>query len=224
MVFPSVIAIDGPVASGKTTVGRALAARQGFRFVDTGLMYRAVTYMTLARGIPETDTVAVGDLAATVHLEIRQDPNGMDRVEADGINVTGSLRTSEVETAVSVISQIPKVRKALVAQQRRMAEEAGVVMVGRDIGTEVLPGSAKIYLEASAQERARRRFDELGHAGVQVNKSDVEANLALRDKLDSEREIGALRLAPGAVLVNTEGLTVEQVVEKIEGLLGPSKR
>ena len=217
---PSVIAIDGPVASGKTTVGRALAARLGYRFVDTGLMYRALTLVALRRGIDPTDGAALGELAVETEIGIVTGPGGATQVQADGADVTADLRTAAVEGAVSVVAQVPAVRHAMVAQQQRIAEGGNVVMVGRDIGTKVLPEATKVFLTASPAERARRRHGELEASGSPPSLEDVRKSLALRDTLDSERAEGPLRVADDALLVETEGLAVDAVVDAVVARIG----
>ncbi len=214
------IAIDGPVASGKTTVGRALAARLGYRFVDTGLMYRALTLVALRRGIDATDGAALGKLAAETEIGILSGPGGGTQVHADGGDVTADLRTAEVEAAVSLIAQVPAVRHAMVAQQQRIAEGGNVVMVGRDIGTKVLPNATKVFLTAPPAERARRRLVELEAGGNAPSLEEVRENLALRDALDSERTEGPLRVADDAVLIETEGLAVQAVVDAVVSRIG----
>ena len=215
MPIPSVIAIDGPVASGKTTVGRQLAARLGYQFVDTGLMYRALTLVALRRGIDPRDEIALGELAAETVISMVKGSHGATKVHADGGDVTSALRTAEVEGAVSVVAQVAAVRSALVVQQQRIADGGSVVMVGRDIGTVVLPHATKVFLTASPAERARRRHAELEASGSAASMKDVRENLALRDTLDSERAEGPLRVADGAVLVETEGLTIDEVVDAV---------
>ncbi len=215
MPIPSVIAIDGPVASGKTTVGRQLAARLGYRFVDTGLMYRALTLIALRRGIDPRNEIALGELAAETEISMVKGSHGATKVHADGGDVTSALRTAEVEGAVSVVAQVAAVRSALVVQQQRIADGGSVVMVGRDIGTVVLPRATKVFLTASPAERARRRHAELEASGSAASMKDVRENLALRDTLDSERAEGPLRVADSAVLVETEGLTIDEVVDAV---------
>ena len=217
---PSVIAIDGPVASGKTTVGRELAARLGYRFVDTGLMYRALTLVALRRGIDPRDGAALGRLAAEIEISIVAGPGGATQVHADGGDVTADLRTAEVEGAVSVVSQVAAVRHAMVAQQQRIAEGGNVVMVGRDIGTKVLPDATKVFLTASPAERARRRHVELEAGGNAPSLEEVRENLALRDALDSERAEGPLRVADDAVLIETDGLAIDAVVDAVVSRIG----
>ena len=214
------IAIDGPVASGKTAVGRALAVRLGYRFVDTGLMYRALTLVALRNGINPRDGTALGKLAAETEISIVTGPGGTAHVQAGGGEVTDALRTAEVDGAVSLVSQIPAVRHAMVAQQRRIAEGGSVVMVGRDIGTKVLPEAAKVYLTASPAERARRRHAELEATGSALPLGDVLENLTLRDTLDAQRAEGPLRMADDAVLVETEGLEIDDVVDAVVSRIG----
>ena len=177
MTFPSVIAIDGPVASGKTTVGKALASRLGYRFIDTGMMYRACTLLALRAGIDPDDEVELGKLAGVISLRFVTSPDG-DRLLANGEDITDDLRTPEVQAAVSSVASVSEVRTSMVAQQQRMAEYGEVVMVGRDIGTKVLPDAAKLYLDASVSERIRRRSaEEQGRATIE----DVRANIEHRD-------------------------------------------
>ena len=217
-VTATTIALDGPVASGKTTVGRALARRMGYRFVDTGLMYRAVTVEVLARGVRPDDADAAGAIAEAIAIEIGDDG---EQVTVDGRLVTEELRSESVGRGVSFVARASRVRRALVARQREMAAGGGVVMVGRDIGTVVLPSAAKVYLNASPEVRAERRRAELAAAGSGVSERDVRVELELRDTLDSERDDSPLRTAQGAVVIDTEGLGIEGVVDRIvEALAG----
>ena len=215
MTFPSVIAIDGPVASGKTTIGKALAARLGYRFIDTGMMYRACTLLALRAGIDPEDTVRVGNLAQAAKLRFVASPDG-DRLLVGDEDVTDNLRTPAVEDAVSSVARISEVRRAMVAQQQQMAEAGEVVMVGRDIGTKVLPNAAKLYLDASVAERVRRRSAEEQGNAVE----DVRANVEHRDRVDSEREDSPLRAADDAITVETDELDVAGVTERVLQLLG----
>ena len=214
MPLPLVIAIDGPVASGKTVVGRALAHRLNYRFIDTGLMYRAITALALERGISPEDEAALGELAEASSVTIEAD--GPSRVLAGGADVTSRLRLPEVEQAVSYVSRVGRVRRAMVAQQRGMAAEGRVVMVGRDIGTHVLPDApAKVYLEASREERGRRRHKEIAETGGSTPLQHVLANLELRDTMDSQRAEAPLRVAEDAMRLKTDGMSVDQVVERL---------
>ena len=214
MSLPTLIAIDGAVASGKTAVGRELAQRLGYRFVDTGLMYRAITWLALQQQIPLDDEIALERLAQ--ETVITMEANGQTRVRASGNDVTSHLHLPEVEEAVSLVSRVAGVRRALVAQQRVMAEEGPLVMVGRDIGTHVFPDApAKLFLLASKEERGRRRYRDLQAAGLSTSYEEVLANLELRDTLDSQRTYAPLRPAEDAVQVPTEGLSVDGVVRRV---------
>ena len=173
MTFPSVIAIDGPVASGKTSVGKALASLLGYRFVDTGMMYRACTLMALRAGIDPDDQVNLGIMAEATSLQFVASPDG-DRLLANGEDVTDDLRTPEVQEAVSLVAAVSEVRVAMVSEQQHIAEDGRVIMVGRDIGTKVLPHAVKLYLDASVAERVRRRFVE--EQGT-MSAEDVRANV-----------------------------------------------
>lgn len=212
---PSVIAIDGPVASGKSAVGQELARRLGYRFVDTGLMYRACTLLAVREGVDIEDAAALTHLAESVDMALVPSPAGQ-RLLANGEDVTDGLRAPIVEDAVSQVSQVPGVRRSMVAQQQRMAVEGSVVMVGRDIGTTVLPAAAKIFLEASIEERVRRRLAEQSGTAVEAQ---VRAGLELRDRLDSGRADSPLRPANDAVRLNTDELDVDGVVDRALQLL-----
>ncbi len=214
MSHPSVIAIDGPVASGKTVVGRALARRLGYRFIDTGLMYRAITALALEKGVSPEDEAGLGRLARETVISMEGD--GPVRVLAGAVDITSRLHLPKVEQAVSYVSRVAEVRHAMVAQQRRLAAEGRVVMVGRDIGTHVLPDApAKVFLLASPEERAGRRHREMAAASRPVPLEEVVANLELRDTLDSQRAQAPLRAAEDALQFHTDGLSVEQVVERL---------
>ncbi len=217
----NVIAIDGPVASGKTTVGRALAKRLGYRFLDTGLMYRAATLMALRRGVALDDPMALGSLAHALQIEIvPSTADAEERILVDGEDVTADLRSSRVEDAVSLVARVTEVRKAMVVQQQRMAAEGRIVMVGRDIGTKVVPTAAKVFLDATPNERARRRLEELKARGEKTTMAAVRANLDLRDQLDTERTDSPLMAAADAVHVKTEGLSPDDVVDRITRIVG----
>ena len=214
MARPTAIAIDGPVASGKTVVGQLVAGRLGHRFLDTGVMYRAVTWVALDRGVDLAKEKDLGELAMGVEMRL----DG-ERLLVDGRDVTEHLRAPEVEQAVSLVASVPKVREALVAQQRAIAREDPIVMVGRDIGTVVLPDAPiKVYLNASVGVRAQRRHRELQRDGVTVDYGQVEGELIRRDTIDSERADSPLRPAEDAVQIDTDDLEVQDVAQKVVDL------
>ena len=213
----STIAIDGPGAVGKTTVGRMLSDRIGFLFIDTGVMYRAVTAVAIQRDVDTDDEDAVTGLARSVDIRITGGPGpGSQRVIVDGSDVTDSIRSQAVDRRVSAISSYSGVREEMVDQQRALASRDGVVMVGRDIGTVVLPDAKlKIYLTASAEARARRRYAELGNANSDVSFDSVLQALERRDMTDSERAHSPLKPALDSIIVDTSHLTADQVVDRI---------
>ncbi len=214
MAYVSVIAIDGPVASGKTAVGRLLSQRLGYRFLDTGLMYRAVTALALRTGVDPNNEQRLTSLARSARLDVTQ-RDGRDRVQASGEDITDSLRTRDVENAVSLVSKVIGVREALVAQQRRMVAGGRMVMVGRDIGTVVLVDAPlKLFLKASPEVRAKRRLAEQQANGGKATFEDVLANVRLRDDLDTNRAVSPLKPASDAKIIDTDGLTLQQVVDK----------
>ncbi len=214
------IAVDGPVASGKTTVGRLLALKLGYRFLDTGVMYRAITWAALEAGVSPKDSQPLVTLAREQKMEVAFQQNGQAVVLVDGRDVATHLRETRVEESVSLVSLVPGVRDILVALQRGLAEDGRMVMAGRDIGTVVLPDAPlKVFLTASVAERARRRHAELQASGRSVSYQEVLEELAKRDKLDSERKVAPLRPATDAHVVNTDGLTIEVAVERILDLV-----
>ena len=212
----TVIAVDGPVASGKTTVGRLLAQRLGYRFLDTGIMYRAITWAALEAGVSPKDGRRLVALALERKIEVAFQRDGQASVLVDGQDVAAHLRKESVEESVSLVSQVPGVRDILVALQRHVAEEGRMVMAGRDIGTVVLPNAPlKVFLTASVATRARRRHAELQTSGRSVPYQEVLDDLARRDKLDSERKIAPLRPAADAHRIDTDDLNIEMTVERI---------
>jgi len=220
---PSTIAIDGTAASGKSTIGRLLAERLGYLYLDTGAMYRAVTWVALQRGLDIADEEAVTALAEAVEIEVVPPTANDERqytVYADGEDVTWQIRRPEVDANVSPVSAYPGVRRALTAQQRRIGHRGRVVMVGRDIGTVVMPNAdLKIYLDATVEERARRRYREILARGESADYGEVLAAMRRRDKLDSEREVAPLRPAKDAVIIDTTDLTVEEVLARVMELV-----
>jgi CMP/dCMP kinase len=214
-----VIAIDGPAASGKSTVGEAVANRLGYLYFDTGAMYRAVAWLALERGVPVDDEAQVTALAAAAEIDVLpavQDDGRQYTVLVDGQDVTWAIREPAVANSVSQVSTYPGVRAALVAQQRRLARRGRIVMVGRDIGTVVLPDAPlKVYLDASAEERARRRWQEEQARGGQRPYEAVLAEVRRRDEIDSTRQVAPLRPASGAVIIDSTEMAIEQVVESV---------
>lgn len=220
---PLTIAIDGPAASGKSTVGESLAERLDYLFFDTGVMYRAVTWVALEHGVPVEDEEAVTALAERLEIAVT-DPTEDDgrpyTVLADGVDVTWVIRTPAVDANVSIVSTYPGVRRALVAKQRRIAAGRPVVMVGRDIGTVVLPeADLKIYLDATVKERARRRWLEMEEREQDADYDAVLGSMRRRDRIDSNRDVSPLRAAEDAVKIDTTALDVAEVVEKAERLV-----
>ena len=214
----SVIAIDGPVAAGKTAVGRELARALGFGYLDTGIMYRAITWLALKNGIPVDDTNSLGELARANPLEMAGDPDSIsgDRVSVAGHTLGPELRDSSVDGNVSAVSMASPVRKELVAQQRQTAHKGKIVMVGRDIGTVVLPDAdLKVFLTASPENRAQRRWQEMRDRGEAIELFTVLSETLARDKKDSNREDSPLKPAEDAWELNTDGLDIQQVVQKI---------
>jgi CMP/dCMP kinase len=222
MSIPNIIAIDGPAASGKSTLGRRLADALGYLFFDTGVMYRAVTWATLQRGVEVNDEAGVTRLAETVQIDVRppskEDGRSCD-VLADGVDITWATRTPEVEANVSPVSAYQGVREALASQQRRIGLRGRVVMVGRDIGTVVLPeAELKIYLDASAEERARRRFKEILDRGGNADYETILAGVRMRDEIDSNRAFSPLRAAEDAVILDSDKMNADEVFAKVEAL------
>ena len=220
---PQIIAIDGPAASGKSTVGAALAEKLGYLCLDTGIMYRAVTWLALAKGLDPQDETAITRLAETIEIDVQpgsvSDGRGFD-VLINHEDHTWDIRLSEVNQHVSLISSYPGVRAAMTLQQRKIASRGKIVMLGRDIGTVVLPDAGlKIYLDASLKVRARRRYEEEKARGSSITYQQVVASLRRRDKIDSSRKYAPLKIADDAVVINTEALSAAQVVERILALI-----
>jgi len=223
MSLPQTIAIDGPAASGKSTLAQRLAEALGYLYFDTGVMYRAVTWAALQRGLPPEDAEAMTRLAEQVRIDVRppsRDDGRAYDVLVDGEDVTWDIRTPEVDRWVSVVAAHPGVRRALTAQQRRIGQQGRVVMVGRDIGTVVLPeADLKIYLDASVEERARRRYEERRQRGETVAFAEVLETMRQRDALDASRDVAPLRPAEDAVIIQSDGLDADQVLAKVLALV-----
>jgi cytidylate kinase len=212
---PLVIALDGPASSGKSSVGAAAAERLGYRFLDTGLLYRALTFLALALGHDPSDPgPLVADLA---RIELVPDAHGRyRRVHLDARDVTDEVHAPAVDRRVSEFAAVPQVRAALLPLQRSLAADGGIVMAGRDIGTDILPDAdLKLFLDASAEERARRRTEERGLDPTGPEAAEILADLRRRDAADSMRAIAPLRPADDAVILETDGNTREQTVAQV---------
>jgi cytidylate kinase len=210
-----IIAIDGPSGAGKGTVARALSEYLRYRHVDTGAMYRAIGWKASREGIPLDDEPRVASLADAAAISVEG-----GRVLIDGHDVTRAIRTAEMDEAAAAVARLPRVREVLVSRQRAMAGEGGVVMEGRDIGTVVFPhADLKIYLNASAEERARRRAADHAHTGGRAGQAAVAQSIEARDWSDTTRTVSPLTVAPDAVHVDTTALSIEQVVARVMALV-----
>ena len=206
-----IIAIDGPSGAGKGTVARAVAAALGYRHVDSGAMYRAVGWKALQHGIPLESEPEVAALAMASRIDVAQ-----HRVTIDGVDVTRAIRTPEIDRAAAAVARLATVRAVLVERQREVAAGGGIVMEGRDIGTVVFPrADVKVYLDATPEERAKRRATDPNHTGGPRTASDVATLLTERDQIDRTRAVSPLYAAPDAVVVDTTGKSVDEVVRDV---------
>jgi cytidylate kinase len=214
-----VVALDGPGSSGKSSVGAAAAREVGYRFCDTGLLYRAVTWLAEERGVGVDDPEGLVDLV--VDVQLAPDEEGrLSRVRVDGVDHTDDVQVPAVEAAVSAVSAVPEVRSALLGRQRDLAAGGGIVMAGRDIGTIVLPDAdLKIYLNASVEERARRRADQRGLDPSGPEAIAILEALRRRDRLDSTRAVAPLRIAPDARVIDTDGNELDDTVSAVVGAI-----
>ena len=211
-----IVAIDGPAGSGKTTTARGVAKGLGLRHVDTGAMYRAVTWKALDTGTEPSDEPRIGEISRAIDIAFSREGTGAEEISADGVDITDAVRSLEVTRHVSLVSSYPAVRRSMVRLQRHLAREGGVVLEGRDIGSVVLPGAhVKIFLHASVDERAKRRLRELESKGVQKTFEEIRLDIERRDRLDSTREMSPLKIAVGAHVVDTTSLTIEEEIRRI---------
>ncbi len=221
--LPDVITIDGPVASGKSSVGLTLAKKLGYLFLDTGIMYRAVTWAAINQKIKIGNEEAISSLAQQIVIEIKPPTKSDGRINdvfVDKVDVTWKLREPEVNENVSQVSEYQLVRQALTEQQREFGRRGKIVMAGRDIGTIVMPNAElKIFLEASVEERALRRYNEEVTRGKQIDLEDVIKNVEMRDKIDSNRKIAPLIPAKDAVIITTDGREISKVVDEVLSIL-----
>jgi CMP/dCMP kinase len=210
-----IVAIDGPAGSGKSTSAKLVAQKLGYLYIDTGAMYRTITFLAIKNNVLK-NTNAIIDIAQNSSIDLKF-INGITHVSVDGNDITDQIRLPEINLNVSDISTIEEVRKILVEKQRKLAREnRGVVMEGRDIGTVVFPdANVKIFLVASIKERTRRRAKEYEEKGVTITLEEVKANLEQRDKIDSTREVSPLTKAPDAIEVDTSNVTIQQQVDII---------
>jgi cytidylate kinase len=223
LAIPNIIAIDGPAASGKSTLAKRLAEHLDYLYFDTGVMYRAVTWIVLDHGVAFDDEAAVTALAENVPIDVQaptvEDGRDYD-VIVEGQDITWEIRHAAVEANVSVVSAYPGVRKALSAQQRRVGMRGRVVMVGRDIGTVVLPeADLKIYLDASVEERAHRRYEERAARGNHVSYDEILAAMRKRDQIDSTRDVAPLRAAEDAIIIDSDHMDIEAVLAETKALV-----
>ena len=219
---PNIIAIDGPAASGKSTLGLRIAEALGYLFFDTGVMYRAITWLALNRGIDVSEEDAVAALAEKTPIDVAPastlDGRACD-VLVEGKDITWETRAREVEARVSVVAAYPGVRRALSAQQRHIGLRGKIVMVGRDIGTVVLPeADLKIYLDATAQQRATRRYHEILLRGGAAEYEEILAKVIERDRIDSTRDVAPLKAANDAVTIDSDTMDADEVFEKVLAL------
>ncbi|HYK73237.1 MAG TPA: (d)CMP kinase [Pseudoneobacillus sp.] len=212
------IAIDGPAAAGKSTVAKIVAEKFSYIYIDTGAMYRAITYKAQLKDIDLEDEVALNGILQDTTIDLLPGENGQV-VLLDGVNVSEEIRSSKVTNSVSVVAKHKKIREEMVKRQQEFAAHGGVVMDGRDIGTYVLPNAeVKVFLLASVEERAQRRHLENTQKGYPSDLDKLKEEIALRDKIDSEREVAPLRKAEDAIEIDTTSLSISDVVDKIVNL------
>ncbi|MDD6484808.1 MAG: (d)CMP kinase [Clostridiales bacterium] len=213
------VAIDGPAGAGKSSVSKAVAAKLGFIYIDTGALYRTVALHAIRNGVSTSD-VAVAELMKSADIKICYDDDGTQRIILNGEDVSEKIRTPKVSMGASDVAKIPRVRAGLLDLQRNLAKGANAVMDGRDIGTSILPDAAiKIFLTASVDARAKRRFDEYRQKGEPADLEAIKADIKKRDEQDMNRETAPLRQAEDAVLIDTSDMSFSQVVERIKSMI-----
>ena len=219
-----IVGIDGPAGSGKGTVTKAIANKTGLINIDTGITYRCVALEVLKQNVNLKDEEKIIDIAKNIKIEINNTPEG-DVVHLNGENVTDQIRSTEVSGIVSPVSSIKEVRYAMVEVQRKLAEGKDVIMEGRDICTYVFPNAdVKIYLDASIEERARRRYKELKEKGTEITFEEVKESIEKRDYNDMHKEIGALKKAPDSIVVDSTNKTIDEVVEEIIEIINKKRK
>lgn len=210
-----IIAIDGPAGSGKSTLAKLVAKRLNYLYIDTGAMYRAITHKALQEGLDLEDEKALVELARRTTIVLEKNEEGLE-VYVDNQKVTEEIRTPQVTNSVSYLAKLAGVRERMVDLQREMGKGGGVVLEGRDIGTVVFPeADYKFYLDASLKERAKRRFQELKAKGYKVNLKEVEEEVVIRDREDKGREIGPLKVAEGAIVIDSTEMSIEEEAETV---------
>jgi cytidylate kinase len=215
-----IVAIDGPAASGKSTTARLVANGLGYVYIDSGAMYRAATLMLLRQGIDLNDREAVAGAVNAMSIRIEPVDDAPGRIMVNGEDVTKHLRDEEVTRSVSLVASYPGVRAVLVREQRRLADNVGVVMDGRDIGTVVFPDAdVKVYMVADIGARAQRRYEDLSRSGSGLTVDDVEEELERRDSFDSTRDASPLTMAKDAIRIDTSALTIDEQVQKVLSLV-----
>lgn len=215
MTNPIQIAIDGPAAAGKSTIAKIVAEQLGYTYIDTGAMYRAITLKALNEGINMASNEEAGELLLRTEIDLQPTEAGQ-LVFLDNEDVTEAIRTQHVTKAVSEMAAHSLVRERMVELQRQLAEGRGVVMDGRDIGTHVLPEAAlKVYMSATVEERARRRYDDNKNRGIDTPLAELQSEIATRDKMDSERESSPLRQSEDAIFLDTTNLSIQEAADKI---------
>ncbi len=214
------IAIDGPAGAGKSTIAKLIAQKLGFLYIDTGAMYRALTWRALKEGVSAEDQAAIINLAESTRIHFEPTPAGQ-KVLADGENITEEIRSPEVSAAVSIFASNTQLRKIMVKKQQEMAAAGNVVMDGRDIGKDVLPDADfKFFITASSEERARRRIAEMKSKGYTVDETTIKNDMEKRDKMDMEREAGALTVLPESIVIDTSRMEIGEVLNRMLFIIG----